>query len=247
MKKMAVTLLVVLIALAISGCTEANEEFSAVESNPKNLLELESCEFDGQAIATVFFATVDEFGNGATRYRLQSSSTKDGTYSDIGENFDTDDDGDPDTGPVVGFDVPIPVGGLWLALRIEGGTYNDQLSNRVFASQCTANAKQTGYSLDESMYISGTMAPNVGYGLEASFTVIDMTPDPDVQLSDPYTYQWYRVDPNNWEDEVLISGATDLQYITTVADKDHQMLIKATGNSSFSGGFAQIYSSNVVR
>ena len=244
MKKLSVSLLVVLLLSVFVACEEANTQFEGIVENPKNLLVLDNCGYHEGPAADVFFAAVEDFGNGATRFRLQSSTTKDGSFVDVGASFDTDDD---EKGPIVGFTVPIPSGGLWLALRIEGGTYDGQLSNRVYASYCSAQAQQTGYSLDEGMYISGVMSPNVGHGLRASFTVMDLAPAIDVEISDPYTFQWYRVDPNNWEDEELISGATETEYITTSADRDHLMLIKATGNSNFPGGYGQIFSIGPVQ
>jgi len=94
------------------------------------------------------------------------------------------------------------------------------------------------WGLDESVFLTGTIAPNIGFGLEASFTVMNRTTEPDEEIEDPYTYQWYRVDPNNWEQEDMVTGATTLTYTTTSVDRRYQMFIKATGNGNFQGGLA---------
>jgi hypothetical protein len=85
------------------------------------------------------------------------------------------------------------------------------------------------------------MAPNVGYGLLASFTVKRHTTgeDNNTEIGDCLSYQWYRLDPENYENMILIPGATSLSYTTTTEDIGYRMLIRATGNTSEFNGFLQ--------
>ena len=227
------TVIMIMLALAVFvGCVEKN---ISITLNPKNMLYLETSGNDGTAFASLRFPMVSDFGHGATAYTLQSSTSPDGPYADV----------DTYSGLVVGDDVDLS-SETWFRLLIIGGAYNGEYSNRVFATICTSNAYQSNWGLDETVFNTGTIAPNVGFGLEASFTVMDRNNNPETVVSDPYTYQWYRVDPNNWESEELVAGATNLTYTTTNADRGYQMLIKATGTNDFQGGFGQIYSQNVV-
>ena len=61
------------------------------------------------------------------------------------------------------------------------------------------------------------------------------------------TYQWYRVNPDDWEDVALIDGATALTYITTGDDKGYHLMIKATGDDSNFDGFISFMSEHIVR
>lgn len=236
MKKQYAVLLVILVMVMIGGCKDATTVL--VSLNPKNMLYLETCGNDGSAYARVWFPAVSEFGDGATGYVLQSATSFEGPYSNL--------DGHVINADSVGYDVPVPSAGAWFRLAIEDGTFDGESSNRVFATQCVEHADLQGWSLDESVGNTGVIAPQVGYGLLASFTVMDREPDPDTQIDNPFNYQWYRVNPNDWEDEELVVGATALTYTTTTADRGYQMLVKATGNENFQGGFAQLYSQNVV-
>jgi hypothetical protein len=251
MKKTLASILFSVVLLVFMGCPEGLDgllgdgDIVEVVSNPLNLLQFDSSYNDSgtRAEADMFFPSVDEFG--ATRFILYSSATKDGIYSEFessGERVDTDP-ATSDSGPTVGFGIAVPSGGAWFKLLIEGGDFDGQFSNRVFAPYCTGAAYCEGWGLDESMANTGTMAPNAGYGLVASFTIKDTEGD---ILEDVLDYQWYRVDPNNWEDEEAIDGATSLEYITTDDDIGHQLLIRATGKDGFAGGLVQGYSSGGV-
>lgn len=240
MKKAFLCIFVVLAVLFATGCPEALEELEEVNvvSSPRNLVFLEISQKTG---VDMFFPSVEDFG--ATRYVLYYSETKEGTYEEYkpyGETIDAT----PQESPIVGFGVPVPSGGAWFKLSIEGGTYDGEYSNRVFAPECTGDGIWDGMGLDESVSNTGVIAPNVGYGLSATFTVVDS--DNNV-LTDCLDYQWYRIDPNNWEDEEAIAGATSLTYTTTDADRGYTLLIRASGKNGFSGGLLQQLSTNVVR
>lgn len=56
-------------------------------------------------------------------------------------------------------------------LLANGGPKNGFTSNEVLASLSGIDTRFAGWSLDESMFLTGIMAPNIGRGLEAGFTV----------------------------------------------------------------------------
>lgn len=130
-------------------------------------------------------------------------------------------------------------------LLVNGGASNGYTSNEVDADLSNVNAMYSGWGLEESLWISGTMVPFVGRGLKASFTVTkfgETVGDPDVTFTDEHmTYQWYRVNPVSYE-LTEISGATNLTYITTEADVGYELLIRATGDGVNVGGYAQVMS-----
>lgn len=130
-------------------------------------------------------------------------------------------------------------------LLVNGGPKNGYTSNEVFAPLSAVDTRFSGWSLDESMFITGIMAPNIGRGLLAGFSIKKLSDESDV--TGALTYQWYRLNPATFE-TTLIPNATGLQYVTTEADAGYLMLIKATGDGVNAGGFLQIYSSwpNVI-
>ena len=122
MKKAFLCIFVVLVVLFATGCPEALgelEEFDIV-SSPLNLLFLENSQNTptwGRE-ADMFFPSVEDFG--ANRYVLYYSTTKDGSYEEYKPYGDTID-AVPKESPTVGFGVPVPSGGAWFKLLIEGG------------------------------------------------------------------------------------------------------------------------------
>ncbi|NQT58677.1 MAG: hypothetical protein HQ557_06810 [Bacteroidetes bacterium] len=107
----------------------------------------------------------------------------------------------------------------------------------------------SGWFLDESIGNTGIIAPKVGYGLAASFsiTAAEYPYTPVAVTPTNLTYQWYRVDPEDFEDITLIPGEIASTYITTAADKGYRLLIRATGDEDTIGGFIQVISTEVVK
>lgn len=173
----------------------------------------------------------------AESYTLQYST--DGTswsnYQYYGDDVTTTGDN---------FSLSSPGGDYQYRLLVNGGPENGSTSNAVYAPLSCVNTYFSGWGLDESMSISGTMVPWVGRGLEASFTVQSLE-DASV-VDDVYLdYQWYRVNPVTYDMEP-IAGATGLTYITTDDDAGYHLLIRATGDGENIGGFAQIITGESV-
>ncbi len=124
-------------------------------------------------------------------------------------------------------------------LLLVGGEKAGWTSNEVTATFSGINTYFSGWGLDESMWISGVMFPYVGRGLQASFNVKKL--EDNSEVADALTYQWYRVNPATYE-FFKIEGATNLKYITTIADGGYVMAIRATGDNVSAGGFVQVIS-----
>ena len=145
------------------------------------------------------------------------------------------------------FSLENPGGNYQYRLLVGGGPKIGYTSNTVGAELSTISTKFTGWSLDESAWITGTMVPFVGRGLEASFTSTKYVQDADneVYTDENMTYQWYRVNPVSFE-LIAINGATALTYITTEADAGYHLLIRATGDGVNVDGYAQILTRNEI-
>lgn len=138
-----------------------------------------------------------------------------------------------------------PDGSYSYRLVASGGPKHGQVSNVVAAPVSGVDTRFAGWSLDESMAISGVMWPWLGRGLTASFTVRKLSDDSDV--AGGLALQWYRVNPVTWA-MTPISGATDATYITTAADVGgYHLLCRATGDGVTVGGFVQVMSSGGVK
>lgn len=173
---------------------------------------------------------------GATGYKLQYSENSGSTWLDYPEvtiNATQDN--------VI---VSNPAQTTIYRLVVVGGDKANYTSNEVTADIPTIKTEFTGYFLDQSMFVSGVIAPWVGRGLKASFTAVKQNyPEPNTVSEDVYmTYQWYRVNPVSYE-MTSIEGATDLTYITTGDDVGYNLLVRATGDNENISGFIQVMSS----
>jgi len=134
-------------------------------------------------------------------------------------------------------------GNEWFRIKINGGPKDGWVSNEQYAVYSNIETYFSSWSMDESMYLTGTMSPWVGRGIETSFGVKKLSDGTIVENG--LTYQWYRVNPATYE-YTPIPNATTTSYTTTVADVGYKLLIKATGDGTTVGGFQQIMSSQGV-
>lgn len=135
------------------------------------------------------------------------------------------------------------IDGQRLRLIAHGGPIDGYYSNEVTMAYSSIETSFTGYMLDESMSLTGVIAPYVGRGLEASFTVSSLVTSEEVIAA--LTYQWYRVNPYTFE-HIAISGATSLSYTTVMADLGHYIAIIASGDGVNAGGFYEVISDGQV-
>ncbi|WP_291300852.1 cell wall-binding repeat-containing protein [Desulfosporosinus sp. BICA1-9] len=171
---------------------------------------------------------------GATGYTLQYSSDNGvgwANYSNVATESATQDN----------FSIKNPGGDYQYRLLVVGGNSAGYTSNIIEAPSPSVVTRFTGYGLDESMVISGVMAPFIGRGLTASFTATQYVSDADdLVYTDRYmTYQWFRVNPVTYE-MTVIPGATNLTYVTTAADAGYHFIVRATGDGEKVGGYLQI-------
>lgn len=130
-----------------------------------------------------------------------------------------------------------------LRLLLRGGAKSGYVSNEQTAALSTVNTYFSQVTLDESMFLTGVMAPWVGRGLQVSYVVKKLS-DGEV-VNGGLSYQWCRVNPVTYE-ATLIPGADSLLYATTNADLGYKLLVKATGNETTVGGFYQMMSSSNI-
>lgn len=124
-------------------------------------------------------------------------------------------------------------------LLLRGGANNGLVSNEQTADLAMADTYFSQVTLDESMFLTGVMAPWVGRGLQVSYIVKKLSDGSVVEGG--LTYQWYRVNPVTFE-QTAIEGATGLTYATTTADIGYKIMAMATGNQTTVGGFYKMIS-----
>ncbi|TYO93262.1 S-layer homology domain-containing protein [Desulfallas thermosapovorans] len=196
----------------------------------------------------LYFVQPDKIG--ATGYKLQYSKDSGETWDNY-QTLDSDTGVDADLVTVRedqdNFIVSDPEGNYSYRLKVIGGTKDGYVSNAVVADIPPVSSQFTGWSLSESMDISGVMSPFVGSGLEASFTakVANYGGEEPEYTDEHITYQWYRVNPLTYAMTPIV-GATELTYITTEADLGYKLLIRATGDGENVGGYAQIFSQMIA-
>lgn len=237
-----VTMVFSFVAISCEFGAGGNEPVVIVH-NPNNLLFASSSDFSFDRHEVMLeFTTPNDFGS--TSYTLQYSSTNN-PYSfqtvTVGDTTYTTDN--PNSS---GYSLAIPDSNIdgYFRLLIHGGEYDGQYSNIEYATQCNVNVAFDSWGLDYGLYITGVMSPHVGSGIIASFSV---TPDGNDSIYDSLTYQWYRIDLNNYENRELIVGQTDLNYVTVEDDIGYGLMIEAKGDpTNFNGGFARNFSDFVI-
>ncbi len=118
------------------------------------------------------------------------------------------------------------------------------VSNEVMLFHTEIDTYFSGWYYEMGIDVSGTMYPFVGYGIQFDQLFIH-TLDGD-PVSGGYTIQWYRVNPYTFE-ETLIPGATNLKYITTLADVGYYLMLEAKGNEITVGGMLRVLIQDVPK
>jgi hypothetical protein len=240
----ALCLLITVTSFLFLGCpselSENEQEEETIANTPDNLLFINDSSLKGSGPEVLmWFTPPTELG--ASSYTLQYSTDDKATW----DNFQWYGD-DLVTGTTAASNFSIDINtDCYLRLFMTGGQYDGQTSNETYCTRCTIGGYLSNWSLDESMWHTGIMTPNVGFGLVAEFLVKD--PSTVTEIEDCLTYQWYRLDPEDYENMILIPGATSLSYTTTIEDKGYYMVIKATGDGSKFNGFAQQKSMDIVQ
>ncbi len=225
-----------IISIMLLSCESEIEE---PEINPKNLLFVETSHKMDTSRVDIWFsppATLD-----ASSYTLQTSADKN-TWTDFLSYGNPLTTTDPDTSDNFSTNLG---SSCHIRLRITGGPYDGQFSNTMYAVNATVAVYFSYSSLDESLANTGIMAPNTGYGLV--FTATTTRYSDNTVIDDSITYQWYRLDPENYDTMVAISGATTNTYTTTPADKGYRIMIEATGKNGVFDGMKRMLSQNIVR
>jgi hypothetical protein len=179
------------------------------------------------------FAPPSELG--ATEYTLQQSTDGGTTW----ENFQ-DGYGDVTTSEDIPDNFSVNLGvDSHVRLLITGGTYDGQTSNEAWVPLSTIDTYFSGWSITDNGDYDSMWTENPGHTITASFTVKKNAPDNTV-VEDALTYQWYRLDPDDFENMTAIAGATSNEYTTTTADKGYFIMIRATGDGVDAGGYCQL-------
>ncbi len=252
-KVLFVCFISVSILLFVTGCDLLGNLFGdggyiTVESVPSNLMfvgesDREATTYSTRPSVDIWFPSPNDFG--ADSYTVQVSTNGKTTWSNFqyyGDDLVTNAEG-----TTCGFTVEPTVAPSWFRLLISGGTYDGQISDAMEVPILSeVDTRFSGWVLDYNA--TATQPPRVGYGISASCTVTEAeSPYTAVAVSSlNLSYQWYRVNPNDYDDIELIAGATDAVYITTSADKGHQMMVRMTGDGVTIGGFVQAMAEDVV-
>ncbi len=158
---------------------------------------------------------------GASSYTLQQSTDGGENWTDLTTTTtDTQDS----------FSTSITQTGL-LRLKITGGQYDGQYSNTadlfLVSALDTQFAGTPKYTITNSF---GEFTTGISVGSVPIGTVIDKQ----------FTYQWYHLDPDDFENFTAIDGATSSTYSATSADNGYILVCRAVGDQVSTGGFIHL-------
>jgi hypothetical protein len=214
----------------------------AVALTPANLLFVEQSVRTSTSYVDLRFAAPPALG--ATRYALEVSDDDRATWHAFQyQGVDLTTDAFADVTQANNFSIDIEQD-RWLRLRITGGAHDGATSNEAWVVRCSTDSYVSSWTLDESVANTGVMAPHVGYGLAASFT-LNRYSDGGA-IADAPAVQWYRVDPADYGTMTPIDGATSLAYTTVEADRGFRLLVRAEGAGAAFDGFCQALSTWIV-
>ncbi len=230
---------ILLLAMLFTGCDllgsgDDNSEFTLVRT-PQNLLFIQESDysaFSGTPETYMEFAPPEDIG--ATSYTLQQSldgGTSWNNFQYYGEDLTTTSEISDN------FDINLGNDSL-IRLAITGGEYDGMYSNEVEVVLSTVSTWFQGWSISPGGFYEYIDAYSAGKTTESSFTVWK-TSDNSV-VEDALTYQWYRLNPDDFELMTPITGATGASYTSTSADSGYILVIRATGDGVNAGGYCQL-------
>ncbi len=204
---------------------------------PQNLLFVTESDYSASSenpMVDMEFAPPSELG--ASMYTLQQSTDEGTTWSNFqyyGEDLTTTVEIQDN------FSIDLGENSL-IRLLITGGDYDGHTSNEVEVILSNIDTYFSGwYISDSGGYYDSILSESVGHTITASFTVKKNTPENTV-VEDALTYQWYRINSDDFEDITPIDGATLDEYTTTTADRGYVIMIRATGDGVDAGGYCQL-------
>lgn len=239
--------LLLLTAVIFIGCDllPFGEDFTGgeyeFERTPQNLLftnESDYSTFSDNPMVDMEFAPPSELG--ASMYTLQQSTDGGVTWVNFqyyGEDLTTTEEISDNFSINLGEDSHI-------RLLITGGTYDGQTSNEVEVTLSDIDTYFSGWEISANGDYDSMWSENVGHTITASFTVKNTSDNTVVE--DALTYQWYRVDPDDFENMAAIPGATSNEYTTTTADKGYIVMIRAAGDGVEAGGYCQLLGAYIL-
>ena len=168
------------------------------------------------------FVPPEDFG--ASSYTLQQSTDGGAVWNDFlyyGNPLTTTD------ATYNNFSIPINQAGL-LRLAITGGQYDGQYSN-------TADLFQVSSVNTKIMEDSFTSS----FGVFTTTITLQTVPDYD-PVDEQFTYQWYHLDPDDFEVFTAIPGATASTYTATADDNGYIIVCQAVEDTETTGCFINL-------
>lgn len=238
-KKVLIILLIITTSIFMMGCDLFfSNQLGSTEfiRTPQNLLFVEQSDYDSSndypMVDMVFDAPATL---GATKYTLQQYNSE----TEIWENFQYWGE-DLETSESINDNFSINLNkDSKIRLLISGGDYDGQYSNEVYVELSNIDTYFQAYSLSNTISNYYDIYDDYSSGkLIATFTVKKNLPDNTV-VENALDYQWFRVDPNDFENIIKIDGAISNEYTPTNDDKGYILMIKASGDNVNAGGYCQ--------
>ena len=194
-----------------------------------------------ESTVEIEFETPLDFGADSYTLQISTDNSNWSNYDEYGSPYVTQDEYSS------GFSPSPPSTPCWFRLLISGGDYDGEVSDAMeVLSLSSLNTEFASWNLDYNA--TAVIMPHVGFGITASCTVRTVLgPVTGIPVTEEnLSYQWFRVNPNDYEDIEEITGATTATYITTTADINHLMMVRMTGDGTEIGGYLQVLCDGVV-
>lgn len=223
-----------------TGCRLLNPDTDVLTRNPDNLLFVEQSDrdtlinSDTRPMVDMKFASPSELG--AQMYTLQQSLDDGSTWN----NFQYYDEDLTTTSPDSdNFSINLNQDSF-IRLLITGGEYDGMTSNEVEVDLSAIDTYFSNWGVSGVITSYDALAEvDSGHHFNASFTVKSISEDTVVDNS-YLSYQWYRLDPDDYEYLSEIAGANTLDYTAVQADSGSVLCVRAVGDEVHAGGFYQI-------
>jgi hypothetical protein len=118
------------------------------------------------------------------------------------------------------------------------------VTNEVFVGMPYLETNYSDWYHDESMYLTGVISPEYGFGMEISTIAYDL--ENSINLEEGLIYKWYRVNPYTFE-MTLIEGESASLYQTSIEDVGYYIMGRIEGDGIIADGYLQLRSFDVVK
>lgn len=117
-------------------------------------------------------------------------------------------------------------------LRVSGGKYDGLRTEVISAPLHTANNTLTA-SVSSSGFDSAEHAGDVAKVVLPGAFILGINSDETHDVAVPYSYQWYRIDRNDYSQRTKLEGQTSKEYTVSSSDVGYVIQVEIKAGTAY--------------